>query len=113
MSVTVDFLLFLKPCDELAKIERIKPADIRRLGRDLHARLEAVADAAEKLRQDGWSVHLQGYGLTCSNDDLNTEQDAARRLRELGISKKLGSIDEHDNEDAEDGDNDVCCADDN
>jgi hypothetical protein len=55
-------------------------------------RLTAIALAADALGEDGWHLSLQDYDLCARHPDVQSETQARKRLRTLGIDPQTASI---------------------
>jgi hypothetical protein len=73
MSVTANFLWFLKPVDELpAYGEAVTPVQLHTLAVEMYQRLSAIASATHALSQDGWHLSLQGSEMCASHPEVRT-----------------------------------------
>jgi hypothetical protein len=103
MSVTVNFLLFLKPEAELSgRGDTVTSSQLDTLAEDMHQRLTAIAVAADALRQDSWHLSPQGYDPCASHPDVQTATQAQDRLQKLRMDPACASIyAEQDDEEVE------------
>lgn len=98
MSVSVSLFLFGKP--EQMIDEPVSAQRLRDLRDQLNASLTASANALERMTADGWESEVALYDIVFTHPEVNTERQAIKRLKGLGLSAKDFRIDEHD--DAED-----------
>jgi hypothetical protein len=101
MAVTLMLYLFGKPGVELNEGAEVTPKDLRDLGADLQARMNAAADIVEKLAGAGWEARLSLYDVMLSNPYVETAVQAEGRLLALGIDPDAVAIDEWPEEEEE------------
>jgi hypothetical protein len=85
MAVNVCLTLFGSPGQELEEGTDVTAAKLRALAADLNERLLKAAEIVDKLSAAGWSAQAGMYDIIFLNDDIQTRDDARRRLQELGI----------------------------
>ena len=106
MAVSIMLHLFGKPAWELNREgESIEASELRALANELHDRLEAAADALDRLSAKGWEPVLTLYDVTLSHPYIYTEADAREKIADLGLDPEdfsyLEYEDEEWNEEAE------------
>jgi hypothetical protein len=85
MSVNVCMPLFGNPGQELEEGIPLKGQHLRTLAEDLHARLYQAADMLDRVAAAGWTTQLAMHDVLLLHEDVQTTEEAVRRLRELGI----------------------------
>jgi hypothetical protein len=106
MSVSLSLFLYGKPGQELDEGGEVTPAELRALGKELHARLEQAADIVEKLGNAGWEIQMGLYDIFMSHPYLNTVAAVEEKLQDLGINPEDVCIDEWPDEDEEEPEED-------
>ena len=103
MAVSIMLHLFGKPAWELNREgEAVEASELRQLGGELHARLEAAADALERLTDKGWEAMLTLYDVTFCHPYIYTEADAREKIADLGLDPENFSYLEYEDEEGED-----------
>ena len=103
MAVSIMLHLFGKPAWELNREgEAVEAAELRQLASELHDRLEAAADALERLTGKGWESMLTLYDVTFCHPYIYTEADAREKIADLGLDPDNFSYLESDEEEGED-----------
>src|SRR5262249_52838143 len=85
MAVNVCLPLFGNPGRELEEETAVKGQQLRDLGDSLRERLHKAATTLDKLAAAGWTTSLAMYEVFLLHDDVQTREDATRRLRELEL----------------------------
>jgi hypothetical protein len=85
MGVTVSLPLFANPGQELEEGAAVKGQQLRDLAADLTERLHQAADALDRLTAAGWSCQVAMYELLLFHNEVRTREEAALKLRALGI----------------------------
>jgi hypothetical protein len=101
MSVSLSLFLYFKPGQELNEGGEVTPAELRALGKELHARLEEAADVVEKLGNAGWEIQMGLYEIYMHHPYLTTAAAVEEQLQNLGIDPERVCIDEDPDEDEE------------
>src|SRR5438067_10861441 len=102
MAVSIMLHLFGKPAWELNREgEAVEASELRALGRELHARLEAAADALERLSDKGWEPMLTLYDVTLYHPYIYTEADAREKIADLGLDPEDFSYLEYDEDEGD------------
>lgn len=89
--VSISLYLFGKPEWEI-DTEKAKPAEFKKLGEELKARLERAAEIIEKLEKAGWKRSGGLYDISFYKKAKI--EDVKKELKELGINEKEISIEE-------------------
>ena len=85
MGVVICLPLFGPPGRELEEGDAIRGPRLRQLATELNDRLQKAADALDRLTANGWSAKVAMYDVMLSRAGVETPEEAARRLREIGI----------------------------
>jgi hypothetical protein len=88
----------MKPKVELGEFEEVTPQHLRDLANRLKARLDAAADAVEKLSGAGWAASVVLYDLILSPTDPTTPERAEQLLHDLGIAPGVADVEEYEEE---------------
>ncbi len=86
MAVNVALPLFGTPGQEMEEGAALDGRRLRGLGADLHARLDKAADALDKLTAAGWTAWLGFHDALLAHRDVQTEEDARRKIQEAGLN---------------------------
>jgi hypothetical protein len=86
MGVVICLPLFGPPGRELEEGEAIQGPRLRRLATELSDRLQRAADTLDRLTADGWGAKVAMYDVMLSRAGVETQEEATRRLRELGVA---------------------------
>ena len=85
VAVNVCLPLFGNPGQELEPEAAIQPKHLRELGNQLQEWLQQAADILEKLLAAGWTTQLAMFDIILLHKDVQTREEAERRLQMLGI----------------------------
>ncbi|MBI1914393.1 MAG: WD40 repeat domain-containing protein [Planctomycetes bacterium] len=85
---------------------RLEAAELRQLASELHDRLEAAADALERLTDKGWESMLTLYDVTFCHPYIYTEADAREKIADLGLDPEDFSYLEYEDEEGEEDEED-------
>ena len=100
MAVVICLPLFGPPGRELEEEGAIQGKRLRQLATELTDRLQRAADTLDRLTANGWSAKVAMYDVMLSQAGVETPEEAARRLRELGVAPEdLLIIEEVEDED--------------
>jgi hypothetical protein len=86
MGVSVCLPLFGNPGHELEEGAALKSTQLRELGITLRERLDKAADVLDKLVAEGWSAQVAMFDALLIHPDVQTREEAVRRLQALGIN---------------------------
>lgn len=86
MGVTVCLPLFGPPGRELEEGTTLTGRQLRQLATELQERLNKAADILEKLHAAGWSTRVAMYDVILTRPGVETQDEAVRRLGELGLA---------------------------
>ncbi|HEY7426675.1 MAG TPA: hypothetical protein VH682_20735 [Gemmataceae bacterium] len=86
MGVTICLPLFGPPGRELEEGSDVKGVQLRQLATELQERLNKAADTLEKLHAAGWSTRVAMYDVILTRPGVETQDEAVRRLGELGLA---------------------------
>jgi hypothetical protein len=86
MAVVVCLPLFGPPGRELEEGHDIQGRRLRELAADLNERLQRAAETLDRLAANGWGARVAMYDVMLSQPGVETQDEAARRLRELGLA---------------------------
>jgi hypothetical protein len=86
MAVNVCLPLFGNPGRELEEGAAVKGQQLRDLAANLSERLHKAAAMLDKLAAAGWTTSLAMYEVFLLHDEVQTRDEAIRRLRELEIN---------------------------
>jgi hypothetical protein len=101
MGVVICLPLFGPPGREMEEGEAVEGRRLRELGSQLHERLERAADTLDRLTANGWTARVAMYDLILSQPGVDTQEEAGRRLRAIGVApEELLIIEEVDDADA-------------
>jgi len=101
MGVTVSLPLFGNPGRELEEGDPVRGRQLRDLARDLQERLDRAADLVDQLVLDGWTTAAAQFDVLLLHRDVQTQDQAVKRLRALGIDPEALMIVEDVEDDAE------------
>jgi len=104
MGVTVCLPLFGNPGQELEEGTPIKGQHLRNLAEELQDRLEKAAETLDKLAGAGWSSRLAMFDIILLHREVQTHDEATRRLQALGIDPEEMMIVEDVEEEEEESD---------
>jgi hypothetical protein len=100
MGVVICLPLFGPPGRELEEGDAIQGPRLRQLATELNDRLQRAADTLDRLTANGWSAKVAIYDVMLSQPGVETQEEAARRLRALGVAPEdLLIIEEVEDED--------------
>jgi hypothetical protein len=100
MAVVICLPLFGPPGRELEEGSALEGRRLRDLGAELNERLGRAADTLERLRANGWSARVALYDAILAQAGVETQEEAVRRLRALGVDpEELLIIEEVEDED--------------
>jgi hypothetical protein len=85
MGVTVCLPLFGNPGQELEEGTAVKGQHLRNLAAELQDRLQKAAETLDKLASAGWFPRMAMFDVILLHRDVQTREEAARRLQALGI----------------------------
>jgi hypothetical protein len=85
MGVTVCVPLFGNPGQELEEGTVVKGQHLRNLAAELQDRLARAAETLDRLAQAGWTSRMAMYDVIVQHAEVQTREEAARRLHGLGI----------------------------
>jgi hypothetical protein len=85
MGVTICLPVFGNPGQELEEGATVKGQQLRDLAADLQERLHKAADTLDKLGAAGWTGRVAMYDVILLHEGVQTREEAASRLRELGV----------------------------
>jgi hypothetical protein len=103
MGVTVCLPLFGPPGRELEEGSDVKGVQLRQLATELQERLNKAADTLQKLHAAGWSTRVAMYDVILTRPGVETNDEAVRRLGELGLAAEEFIIIEDVEEEEESG----------
>jgi hypothetical protein len=100
MAVVICLPLFGPPGRELEEGRAVQGQRLRELAGELSERLHKAADTLDRLTANGWSAKVAMYDVMLARGGVETPDEAARRLRELGVApEELLIIEEVEDED--------------
>jgi hypothetical protein len=100
MAVVICLPLFGPPGRELEEGEPVTGRRLRELAAGLNERLQRAAETLDRLTAEGWSARVAMYDVMLSQPGVETQEEAARRLRALGIvPEEMLIIEEVEDED--------------
>jgi hypothetical protein len=103
MGVTVSLPLFGEPGRELEEGSVLKGRQLRELATGLHERLDKAAAALDTLAEAGWSARVAHFDAILHHPQIDSREEAERRLRELGVDPEaLIIVEDVEDEDDED-----------
>jgi hypothetical protein len=85
MGVTVCLPLFGEPGRELEQGSPATGRRLRDLAASLNERLEKAAAALDVLAAAGWSAQVALFDAVLHHPQIESREDAERRLREAGV----------------------------
>jgi hypothetical protein len=85
MGVAVSLPLFAEPGKELEDRGPITGKQLRNLGEELRDRLEKAAAILDNLLTAGWTAQTAANDVLLHHPEVQSQEEAIRRLRELGI----------------------------
>ena len=85
MGVTVCLPLFGQPGQELEEGIAVKGQHLRNLAAELQDRLQKAADTLDQLASAGWSSRMAMFDVILLHREVQTRDEATRRLQALGI----------------------------
>lgn len=101
MGVTICLPLFGPPGRELDEGAALMGQQLRNLATELHERLHNAADTLDRLAAAGWSTRVAMYDVILTRQEIETKEDAVRRLAELGLAaEEFLIIEDVEDEDA-------------
>jgi hypothetical protein len=100
--VQIMIFLFGKPGQELEEGGDVTSAQLRELGKLLHARLDEAADIVGKLESAGWEAQMTLYDVLLSHPYITTRTAVEEQLQNLGIDAESVVIDEWEDEEEPD-----------
>src|SRR5260370_40158943 len=102
MGVTVCLPLFGNPGQELEEGIPVKGQHLRNLAAELQDRLQKGAETLDKLAAAGWSSRMAMFDVILLHREVQTHDEATRRLQALGINPEemmiLEDVDEEEEE---------------
>ena len=105
MGVTVCLPLFGNPGQELEEGSAVKGQHLRDLAAQLQERLQKAADTLDRLAGAGWTARLARYDDIVLHREVQTREEAARRLQGLGIDPEemmiIEDVEEEEEEEAD------------
>jgi hypothetical protein len=100
MAVVICLPLFGPPGRELEEGQSVQGPRLRQLAEELADRLRQAADTLDRLTASGWGARVAMYDVLLSLPGVETQEEAARRLRALGVAPEdLLIIEEVEDED--------------
>jgi hypothetical protein len=99
MAVNISLPLFGTPGQELGEGTAAKGKLLRDLSAELSGRLDRAAQLLDQLEAVGWTAHVAVHDILFSHPQVRTEEDARRRLQELGLDPEQFIIMEELSED--------------
>jgi len=100
MTVVICLPLFGPPGRELEEGDLIQGRQLRQLAAELGELLQRAADTLDRLTANGWTARVAMYDAILSQPGVETQEEAARRLRAIGVAPdELLIIEEVDDED--------------
>jgi hypothetical protein len=106
MMAQIMIFLFGKPGQELEEGGEVTSAQLRELGKILHARLEEAAEIVSKLESAGWAAQMTLYDVLLTHPYLNTRMAVEEQLDNLGIDPESVTIDEWDDDEGDEPEED-------
>ena len=85
MGVTVCLPLFGNPGQELEEGTAVKGQHLRNLAAELQDRLQKAAETLDKLALAGWSSRMAMFDVILLHREVQTRDEAMRRVQALGI----------------------------
>jgi len=104
MGVTVCLPLFGNPGQELEEGTVVTGQHLRNVAAELQDRLQKAAEALDKLRAAGWSAQMAMFDVILLHREVQTRDEATRRLQALGIDPEELMIVEDVEEEEEESD---------
>jgi hypothetical protein len=86
MGVVICLPLFGPPGRELEEGAAIQGKRLRDLAAELGERLRKAADTLDRLTANGWTAKVAMYDLILSQPGVETQDEAERRLRAIGVA---------------------------
>src|SRR5262249_416722 len=99
MAVNVCLPLFGNPGHELEEGAAVRSQQLRDLAAELQTRLYEAADTLDKLLASGWTATVAMHDVLLTRQDVATEADAVRVVREAGVDPQTLMIVEEVSED--------------
>jgi len=106
MGVTVCLPLFGNPGQELEEGTAVKGQHLRNLAEELQDRLKKAADTLDKLAGAGWSSRVAMFDDILLHGEVQSREEATRRLQTLGIDPEEMMIVEDVEEEEEEEESD-------
>src|SRR5256886_3491027 len=85
MGVTVCLPLFGNPGQELEEGTAVKGQHLHNLAAELQDRLRKAAEVLDKVALAGWSSRMAMFDVILLHREVQTRDEATRRLQALGI----------------------------
>jgi hypothetical protein len=85
MSVNITLPLFGGPGHELEEKAPVDGQQLRQLGVRLNERLQSAADTIDRLLDAGWQTRVAVYDIVLHRAGVESAEEAARQLRQLGL----------------------------
>jgi hypothetical protein len=101
MGVTVCLPLFGEPGRELEQGSPVTGRRLRELAMSLSERLEKAAATLDVLAAAGWTAQVALFDAVLHHAQIESREDAERRLREAGVDPEALIIVEDVDEDEE------------
>jgi hypothetical protein len=104
MAVNVCLPLFGHAGRELEEGTTLKGARLRAFAEELRERLQHAADLLDRLAAAGWTAQLAMYDVLVAHPEVQTREEAERRLRALGLApEEFMIVEEMEEEEPADG----------
>jgi hypothetical protein len=97
MKVDIAIHLFKDAAFEMQEVD-LSREDILEYAKTMADFLRHVADLADVLQRDGWSLEIEKNSLVGTHPDVKTAEDATNRLIRLGILGDVTDIGEWDDQ---------------
>lgn len=85
MTVNITLPLFGGPGHELEEKGPVNGHQLRQLGIQLNDRLQKAAETIDKLLAAGWQTRVAVFDIVLSRTKVETADEAARQLLQLGL----------------------------
>jgi hypothetical protein len=100
--VTVCLPLFGDPGRELEDGGAVRGKQLRDLGEQLRERLDRAADTLDRLLQAGWTARAATFDLILHHPEVQTHEEAVRRLQALAVDpEEMMIVEDVDEDEAE------------
>lgn len=99
MPVHVTLPLFSHPGQELGEGSPVTGKQLRDLAAELGERLQKASATLDQLGAAGWTSRMAVYDVMLAHPRVQTQEDAVRQLRELGLDPEAFIIVEDVDED--------------